>query len=88
MFLALVLYRYLEKYLGEQFTSHDIISCLRDMNFKHVPNEGYVPIYIRTDLTDDLHEIFGFRTDTEIVSLKEMKKIYKTTKKKETLRTF
>jgi transposase len=87
-FLALVLYRYLEKYLGDQFTSHDIISCLRDMNFKHVPNEGYVPIYIRTDLTDDLHEIFGFRTDTEIVSLKEMKKIYKTTKKKETLRTF
>lgn len=87
-FLALVLYRYLEKYLGEQFTSHDIISSLRDMNFKHVPNEGYVPIYTRTDLTDDLHEIFGFRTDTEIVSLKEMKKIYKATKKKETLRTF
>src|SRR5690554_1287050 len=87
-FLALVLYRYLEKYLGERFTSHDIISSLKDMNFKHAPNEGYVPTYTRTDLTDNLHEIFGFRTDTEIVSLKEMKKIYKATKKKETLRTF
>ena len=87
-FLALVLYRYLEKYLGERFTSHDIISSLKDMNFKHAPNEGYVPTYTRTDLTDNLHEIFGFRTDTEIVSLKEMKRIYKDTKKKKTLRTF
>ena len=58
------------------------------MNFKHAPNEGYVPTYTRTDLTDNLHEIFGFRTDTEIVSLKEMKRIYKDTKKKKTLRTF
>ena len=87
-FLALVLYRYLEKYLGERFTSHDIISSLKDMNFKHAPNEGYVPTYTRTDLTDNLHEIFGFRTDTELVSLKEMKRIYKDTKKKKTLRTF
>lgn len=80
-FLALVLYRYLEKTLGEKFTSHDIISSLRNMNFNHIPNEGYVPTYTRTDLTDALHEVFEFRTDTEIVSLKQMKKIFKCTKK-------
>ena len=80
-FLALVLYRYLEKYLGEKFTSNDIISSLRNMSFNHIPNEGYVPTYIRTDLTDALHEVFEFRTDTEIVSLKQMKKIFKDTKK-------
>lgn len=79
-FLALVLYRYLEKTLGEEFTSHDIISSLRNMNFNNVPNEGYVPTYTRTDLTDSLHEAFGFRTDTEIVSLKQMKNFFKNTK--------
>jgi transposase len=87
-FLALVLYRYLEKYLGGKFTSHEIISGLRDMSFYSVPAEGYVPTYTRTDFTDALHDIFGFRTDYQIVSLKEMKKIFKDTKKNKTLRSF
>jgi hypothetical protein len=43
--------------------------------------EGYIPTYIRTDFTDALHDAFGFRTDYQIVSNKEMKKIYKETKK-------
>ena len=87
-FLALVLYRYLEKYLNEKFTSHEIISGLRDMNFYSVPAEGYIPTYTRTDFTDALHDVFGFRTDYQIVSLKEMKKIFKDTKTKKTLRSF
>ena len=37
--------------------------------------EGFEPIYTRTDLTDVLHEKFGFRTDYEITSQMEMKKI-------------
>ena len=85
-FLALVLYRYLEKYLDEKFTSHEIISGLRDMNFYSVPTEGYIPIYTRTDFTDALHETFGFRTDYEIVSTTKMKKYFRDTKKKKTLR--
>ncbi len=87
-FLALVLYRYLEKALDEKFTSHEIIKGLRDMNFYSVPTEGYVPTYTRTDFTDALHEAFGFRTDYEIVSLKKMKNYFKETKKKKTLRSF
>ena len=87
-FLALVLYRYIEKYLNEKFTSHEIISGLRDMNFYSVPAEGYIPTYTRTDFTDALHDVFGFRTDYQIVSLKEMKKIFKDTKTKKTLRSF
>lgn len=43
--------------------------------------EGYIPTYTRTDLTDRLHEVFGFRTDTEIIDQKRMKKILKQTKK-------
>jgi transposase len=80
-FLALTIYRYLEKRLKEDFTSSDIINQLRDMKFYSVPDEGYVPTYTRTDFTDALHEAFGFRTDYEIVTTKQMKKIFKDTKK-------
>lgn len=80
-FLALTLYRYIEKRLDEKFTSHEIITGLREMNFYSVPNEGYIPTYTRTDFTDALHEAFGFRTDYQIVSNKLMKNIFKDTKK-------
>lgn len=80
-FLALVLYRYLEKKLDNKFTTNEIINQLKDMNFHAIPGEGYMPIYTRTDFTDALHEAFGFRTDYQIVSNREMKKIYKNTKK-------
>ncbi|MDD4112637.1 MAG: IS1634 family transposase [Herbinix sp.] len=80
-FLALTIYRYLEKKLDEKFTSHQIITELRNMDFYSIPTEGYIPTYTRTDFTDALHETFGFRTDYEIVSTKQMKKIFKETKK-------
>lgn len=80
-FLSLIIYRLLEKKLDEKYTCIEIIDTLRDMNFNKIKSEGYVPSYTRTDFTDDLHDAFGFRTDYEIVTLKEMKKIYKATKK-------
>lgn len=80
-FLALVLYRYLEKRLNNKFTTEEMVNQLRDMNFYAVPGQGYIPTYTRTDFTDALHEAFGFRTDYQIVGEKEMKKIYKNTKK-------
>jgi len=80
-FLALTLFRYLEKRLGEKFTSHDIVIGLREMNFYSVPAEGHIPTYTRSDLSDALHEAFGFRTDYQIVSTKQIKKIFKDTKK-------
>ena len=39
---------------------------------------GYEPEYERTILTDELHELFGFNTDYEIISYKKMKKILNT----------
>lgn len=80
-FLALTLYRFLEKALDEKFTTSEIISQLRDINFYSIPSEGYIPTYTRTDFTDALHDAFGFRTDYQIVSKKEMKKIFEKTKK-------
>ena len=80
-FISLMIYRILEKKLGEKYTCHDIVTGLRDMNFFEITGEGYLPIYTRTDLTDDLHDAFGFRTDYQIVNTKQMKKIFKDTKK-------
>ena len=79
-FISLIIYRLLEKKLGERYTSSEIISGLRNMNFYEIKGEGYIPTYTRTDFTDDLHEAFGFRTDYQIVNNKQMKKTLKTTK--------
>ena len=78
-FLALVIFRYLEKKLNEEYTSEQIIETLKNMNFNYKSND-YIPVYTRTNLTDKLHEKFNFRTDYEITSEKNMKKILKQTK--------
>ena len=80
-FLSLILFRYLEKALDYQYTCEEILTALREMNFLIIAGEGYIPTYTRTNLTDSLHEAFGFRTDYEIVSQKQMKKIFRDTKK-------
>ena len=47
------------------------------------PGEGYIPAYTRTDLTDALHDAFGFRTDYQFTFQKNMRKILNQTKKKQ-----
>ena len=80
-FISLIIYRLLEKRLNEEFTCHEIINELRDMNFKEIKGEGYEPLYTRTDFTDALHQAFDFRTDYQIVTISMMKKIFKQAKK-------
>lgn len=62
------------------FTYHEMFEGLRGMNFVKTSADDYIPAYTRTDLTDLLHETFGFRTDFEIISKKNMKNILKITK--------
>ena len=85
-FLALLIYKYLEKKInrgGMHFTTREILGTLRDMNFLSVDGEGYIPAYERTDLTNHLHGSAGFRTDTQIVTKKKMRSIIASTKKRE-----
>jgi transposase len=79
-FIALMIYRFLEKKLDEKFTCHEIITGLRNMNFYELKGEGFIPSYTRTDFTDALHEKYGFRTDYQIVNTKQMKNIFTITK--------
>ncbi|MCI6265773.1 MAG: IS1634 family transposase [Erysipelotrichaceae bacterium] len=80
-FLALLVFRYLEKKLNNEYTAYEIIDTLKNMNLK-LENDGYYsPIYTRTSLTDKLHDEYHFRTDYEILSEKNLKKIFSSTKK-------
>lgn len=72
---ALIVYRIIEKKLKNKYTCEEIIDALRGMYMEEISGEGFRPIYSRTDLTDDLHEAFGFRTDYEITTQRDMKKI-------------
>ena len=81
-FLALTIYRFLEHKLEEKYTCPKIIQTLQDMTMYKASQDGYIPTYTRTSLTDDLHEKFGFRTDYEITTEKNMKKILKGTQKR------
>ena len=82
-FIALIVYRYLEKKLGEKYTITQIISTLQEMDFVKYEGKGYQPVYTRTELTDALHEAFGFCTSKQIVPVKKMRNICSQTKKPE-----
>ena len=75
-FVALFLYRVLENKLNYKYTTSQILNTLRNMYMLESNGDGYIPEYERTDLTDDLHEEFGFRTDYEINTYKDLKKIF------------
>ena len=79
-YLALVIFRYLEKKLDSKYTYSEIIETLQNMNFLKEDGD-YRPMYKRTDLTDLLHEKFDFRTDYQIITLQNFKKIFYQTKK-------
>ena len=85
-FLSLLVYRILEKKLKEAFPAGQITQTLRDMLFYKLGEEGFLPAYTRTPLIDALHEAFGFRTDWQIVSKKNMAQIHNKIKSARTLR--
>lgn len=77
-FISLFIYRLLEKKLDYKYTISEILYTLKNMEILEHKGIGYEPIYERTILTDDLHDLFKFNTDFEIISYKKMKKIFNT----------
>ena len=80
-FIALIVYRYLEKKLDQKYTIDQIIPTLQEMDFMKYEGKGYQPVYTRTALTDALHEAFGFCTSKQIVPVAKMRNIISQTKK-------
>ena len=80
-FLSLLILKIIEKKVGDDYSEEQILHTLRDMNVYRLRDVGYLSSYTRTELTDALHDAFGFRTDNEFISDKTMKKILKTVEK-------
>ena len=76
-FLALTVYRYLEKKLDSRYTCEELLDTLKAMNFAGIQEQGFIPLYRREKITDDLHEACGFRTDYQFITKSKMRTIQK-----------
>ncbi len=82
-FLSLLVLRLLEKKLGNRYTSGELLETLKGMNFADLEGQGFMPLYSREKITDDLHEACGFRTDYQFITKRKMREIQKKSKGKE-----
>ena len=53
------------------------------MNFAEIQEQGFIPLYKREAITDDLHDVCGFRTDFQFITKSKMRTIQKKSKGKE-----
>ena len=59
-FLALTIYRFLEKKLDAKYTCEELLDVLKEMNFSGIQEQGFIPLYKRKRITDNLHDVCGF----------------------------
>lgn len=84
-YISLLIYRLLEKKIGTDYTSNQILETLSAMQMTLLNvASGYIPSYTRTQLTDVLHREFNFRTDYEFITKSPMRTIIKNTKQAKT----
>lgn len=82
-YLALTIYRFLEKRLDSKYTCEEILDTLKAMNFAEIQEQGFIPLYKREQITDALHDACGFRTDYQFITKSKMKTIQKKSKGRE-----
>ena len=82
-FLSLLVYRLLERKLENKYTCETILDTLKGINFAEIQEQGFMPLYKREKITDDLHDVCGFRTDYQFITKSQMKTIQKKSKCKE-----
>ena len=80
-FLSLLILKIIEKKVGNEYSEEQILHTLRDMKVRQLEDIGYMGDYTRTEVTDALHDAFGFRTDEKFISERKMKKIFKSVNK-------
>lgn len=88
-FLAMVILKILQRQLAEanpdQYKAQPLpidrlISTLRDIRFAHLPGSGYLPMFNRTDLTDQLQNLAGVNISTQIIPTHTMTANYRNVK--------
>ena len=82
-FLALMIYRFLEKKMDSKYTCEELLNTLKTINFVEVQEQGFIPTYKRELITDALHDTCGFRTDYQFITKRQMRTIQKKSKGRE-----
>ena len=81
-FLALLHFRLLNRSLNGTYTTEQLLHTLKDIKFTDIEEQGFMPVYERQEITDDLHETCGFRTDYQFITKRKMKGIQKKSKRR------
>lgn len=81
-FLALLHFRLLKRSLSGAYTTEQLLGNLKSINFADIEEQGFMPVYERTALTDDLHQACGFRSDYQFITKRKMKEIQKKSKRR------
>ena len=81
-FLSLLHFRLLKRSLKDAYTTEQLLQTLRNIKFADVEEQGFIPVYERQKITDDLHETCGFRTDYQFITKRKMKGIQKKSKRR------
>lgn len=85
-FLAMVILKILqrqiteanhEEYKAEPLSIDRLIRTLRDIRFGHIDGHGYLPMFTRTNLTDQLQKLAGVNISTQIVTTRAMNANYR-----------
>ena len=87
-FLALLHFRLLSRSLKGDYTTGQLLDTLKNIQFADVEEQGFMPVYERQGITDDLHETCGFRTDYQFITKRKMKGIQKKANEDNTLLYF
>ena len=59
-----------------------LLHTLKDITFTDIEEQGFMPVYERQEITDDLHETCGFRTDYQFITKRKIKGIQKKSKRR------
>nr|WP_277082372.1 transposase [Sodaliphilus pleomorphus] len=85
-FLALLLLKLLQKQLADSFpeaykehplTVDQLIDTLQNLRFGQIQGLGYVPMFQRTSLTDQLQELAGVEVNKQIITKAAMNAFYR-----------
>lgn len=88
-FLAMVILKILQRQLTEanhQSYAYEplpidrLISTLREIRFAHLEGHGYLPMFTRSDLTDQLQVLAGVSINTQIIPTRKMTANYRNVK--------
>lgn len=75
-FLALLHFRLLNRSLKGTYTTEQLLHTLKDITFADIEEQGFMPVYERQEITDDLHETCGFRTDYPFITKRKIKRSF------------